>query len=135
MVGRGQSQGRGSGRGRGAGRGRGRRAQRRGVRGFLRPCLLVTLSQGEGHGYSMLDELEKFGFDKEAVDPSLVYRALRDMESAGWVSSSWGDESQGPRRRVYQILPEGTTHLEEWATDLRRARDEINQLLNVYEKI
>ena len=123
----------GRGQGGGRGKGRGRRFQRRGVRGFLRPCLLVILSQGEGHGYSMLDRLDEFGFNKEAVDPSLIYRALREMESAGWVSSRWGDESQGPRRRLYQILPEGKLHLEEWITDLRRARDEIDQLVKAYE--
>ncbi|HIE24578.1 MAG TPA: hypothetical protein EYP74_01110 [Anaerolineales bacterium] len=72
--------------------------------------------------------------NKKAIDPSLVYRALRDMESAGWISSSWGDESQGPRRRIYQIVPEGETHLKEWIADLRRARDEISQLLKIYEK-
>lgn len=122
------------GRGRGGGRGRGRRRRGRRVRGFLRPCLLVALSRGEGHGYSLLDRLEKFGFDSEQLDSSLVYRALRDMEEAGWVESRWDDESQGPRRRVYRILPAGEVHLKEWIADLRRTRDEIDDLVQAYQE-
>lgn len=121
------------GRGRGGGHGRRRRGRR--VRGFLKPCLLVSLTEGEGHGYNLLDRLNKFGFDSELLDPSLVYRALRDMEEAGWVMSHWDDNSQGPRRRVYQISPDGEAHLTEWVSDLRRTRDEINDLLHVYKNI
>ena len=125
-------------RGRGArrhgGKGRGRRRRGRRVRGFLQPCLLVALSRGEGHGYSLLDRLEKFGFDSEQLDPSLVYRALRDMEDSGWVESRWDDDSQGPRRRVYQILPGGEAHLAGWIDDLRRVRNEIDLVVQTYQE-
>jgi len=105
------------------------------VRGFLKPCLLVILSQEEGHGYSLLEQLGKFGFESEQFDPSLAYRALRDMEDAGWVESHWDDDSQGPKRRVYQILPAGKTHLTEWVGDLRNVRNEISSLLETYEEV
>lgn len=116
---------------RGHGRGRGRRQR---VMSFLQPCLLLMLTRGEAHGYSLLDELDEFGFNPNRVDPSLIYRALREMEEGGWVASYWDDDSQGPRRRVYQVLPEGETFLAEWIKDLRRTRDEIDCLLAAYEK-
>ena len=116
--------------GRGRGKGRGRRQR---VMSFLQPCLLLMLARGEAHGYSLLDGIEEFGFDRERFDPSLIYRALRDMEDFGWVYSRWDDESQGPRRRVYQILPDGETRLSEWVVELRRTRDEIDALLAAYE--
>ena len=111
------------------GRGRGRRRRQR-VMSFLQPCLLLMLARGEAHGYSLLDGIDEFGFNRDRFDPSLVYRALRDMEEDGWVSSRWGEESQGPKRRVYQISPEGEAHLSEWITDLRRTRIEIDALFN-----
>jgi len=116
------------------GRGRGRKRRQR-VMSFLQPCLLLMLARGEAHGYSLLEGIEEFGFNRDRFDPSLIYRALRDMEEAGWVSSRWGEESQGPKRRIYQILPEGEAHLSEWITDLRRTRDEIDALLKAYEKV
>ena len=113
--------------------GGGRRRQR--VMSFLQPCLLLMLTRTDAHGYSLLDGLDEFGFNLERLDPSLIYRALRDMEENGWVSSRWDDDSQGPRRRVYQITQDGRDYLEIWVADLRRTRREIDALITAYEKI
>lgn len=115
----------------GRGRGRGRRQR---VMSFLQPCLLLMLTRGKAHGYSLLDGIDEFGFDRERFDASLIYRALRDMEDFGWVISQWDDESQGPRRRVYKILPDGERRLSDWISDLQRTRDEIDALLSTYKK-
>ena len=122
----------GAGRGRGRGHGRGRRRR---VMSFLQPCLLVMLHRGQAHGYSLLNGLDEFGFGKGQLDASLVYRALREMEAAGLVVSEWGVDSQGPRRRVYAITEEGEQHLVGWLADLRRTRQEIDDLLAAYERI
>ncbi|MGA9193170.1 MAG: helix-turn-helix transcriptional regulator [Anaerolineales bacterium] len=100
---------------------------------FLQPCLLLLLRSGKAHGYALLAELENFGFNPERLDPTLVYRALREMEEMGMVESHWDEESQGPRRRVYSLLPEGEGHLSLRVEDLRRTRDEIDRLLKMYE--
>ena len=116
------------------GRGRGRQGgrRRRRVMSFLQPCLLVLLHQRSAHGYDLLDELEKFGFNLDRLDPSLVYRALRDMEGASLVESEWGEESLGPQRRMYRITAEGEGFLGEWIADLQRTRQEIDTLLEAY---
>jgi len=118
--------------GRGLGIGRGRR--RRGVMGFLRPALLFLLTRENAHGYSLLDGLTEFSFNPNQIDPSLLYRTLREMEEAGWVSSYIGEESRGPQRRVYQIQPEGKTYLAELIGGLHRRREEINILLEAYDQ-
>jgi PadR family transcriptional regulator PadR len=114
------------------GRGRGRRRR---VMSFLQPCLLVMLHRGEAHGYSLLNGLDEFGFNLDRLDPSLVYRALHDMEAARLVTSEWGDESQGPQRRIYRITGEGEQALTQWVADLRRTRQEIDYLLSAFEKV
>ena len=116
----------------GRGRGRGRRQR---VMSFLQPCLLLMLIRGDAHGYRLLDELAEFGFNPDRFDPSLIYRALKEMEAGGWVTSRWDTESQGPRRRVYQITQEGQDYLQVWVADLRRTRQEIDALIAAYEKI
>jgi PadR family transcriptional regulator PadR len=113
-------------------RGHGRRRR---VMSFLQPCLLVMLHRGEAHGYSLLNGLDEFGFNLDRLDPSLVYRALHEMENAGLVTSEWGDQSQGPQRRVYRITGEGEQALAQWVADLRHTRQEIDYLLSVYEKV
>jgi poly-beta-hydroxybutyrate-responsive repressor len=114
-------------------RGHGRGRKRRRVLQFLQPCLLLLLQRGEAHGYALLAELEDFGFNPERLDPSLVYRALREMEQEGWIRSRWDEESQGPPRRIYVLDELGEEHLAAWIEDLRRTQSEIEQLLMAYD--
>ena len=114
------------------GRGHGRRRR---VMSFLQPCLLVMLHRGKAHGYSLLNGLGEFGFNLNHLDPSLVYRALREMEASNLVYSEWGDESLGPKRRVYRITEEGEQALAHWVADLRRTRREIDYLLAAFEEV
>jgi len=102
---------------------------------FLQPCLLLQLNHEPAHGYGLLDGLAEFGLGPGQQDPSLVYRALRDMEESGLVTSEWDDDSLGPQRRVYRITPDGVEYLAEWVADLRRMRQEIDRLLAAYEQI
>jgi PadR family transcriptional regulator PadR len=110
------------------GRGRGRRAVR-----MLEPVLLLLLHHGPAHGYTFLEQLEEFGLGH--LNPSVVYRVLRDMETRGWVTSNWDEEtSQGPPRRVYQITAQGDEMLAVWAQDLEEARGRIDHLLETYRR-
>lgn len=116
------------GRGRGRGRGWGRP-----IRGFLEPCLLLVLQRGESHGYDLKDELGPFGMGN--VNPSLVYRALRDMEGDGLVRSKWDTETTaGPARRVYQLTKEGRERLHEWAEELRHTDQVLHSFLEAVDR-
>ena len=115
------------------GRGRGRRRR---VMSFLQPCLLVMLHRGEAHGYNLLNGLDEFGFNPRHKDPSLIYRALREMEDLGLVFSEWDpDSSLGPKRRVYQISQDGEEFLAGWVADLHRTRHEIDAFIKAYEEV
>jgi PadR family transcriptional regulator PadR len=116
------------GRGRGRGRGRYRRVAR-----MLEPSLLLLLHHGPAHGYTLLERLGQFGL--EALNPSVVYRVLRDMEARGWVTSTWDEETtQGPPRRVYRLTALGDEVLGWSVQDLRDTRAIIDHLLGVYSQ-
>lgn len=94
------------------------------------------LQSGEAHGYNLLNGLDEFGFNPGQKDPSLIYRALREMEEIGLVTSEWDqDSSLGPQRRVYQITQDGEDFLAGWVADLRRTQQEIDALLSAYEQV
>jgi PadR family transcriptional regulator PadR len=121
----------GQGRGRGGGW-RWRGCSRRMVR-FLDPALLLLLHRGRAHGYTLLEQLTEFGLAN--LNPSVVYRTLRDMESRGWVASTWDTEkTQGPPRRVYCITAEGDNALTQWAQDLGETRDLIDHFVTAYQQ-
>jgi PadR family transcriptional regulator PadR len=110
------------------GRGRGRRAVR-----ILEPVLLLLLHHGPAHGYTFLERLEEFGL--AYLDPSTVYRALRDLEEKGWVTSTWDEEqSRGPPRRIYRVTTLGDEALALRVQDLEESKRRIGYLLNRYQR-
>lgn len=49
-----------------------------------------------------------------------LYTTLNRMEKKGFVSSRWGDESNGPRRKYYDITPAGKSALQEYRQYLKK---------------
>ncbi len=99
----------------------------------MQPTLLLLLHQGLSHGYALLERLDEFGLGQ--VDPSAVYRVLRDMEAQGWVVSSWDEhETQGPPRRVYSLTAQGDEALALWTADLEETRTSIDRVLERYSQ-
>lgn len=117
------------------GRGRGRRCRGRSRRAarLLEPTLLLLLHHAPSHGYTLLERLGEFGLG--GLNPSVVYRTLRDMEAQGWVTSTWDEEqTQGPPRRVYRLTGLGDEMLGWWTQDLQETRRLIDHLLGVYSR-
>lgn len=99
---------------------------------YLCPTLLLLLHRGDAHGYTLLEKVKEFGFDD--VNPTAVYRRLREMEEDGWVTSSWDTEdTQGPPRRVYRLTATGDAALAQWVDDLHASNQRIAQFLEAYE--
>jgi len=117
-------------RGGGGHRWRQRGWSRRAVR-FLEPTLLLFLHHGPAHGYTLMDRLGEFGLGD--VDPSAVYRALRDMEARGWVTSFWEEEqTQGPPRRIYRLTELGDEVLDWWTRDLQDTARIMDHFMDTY---
>jgi len=109
-----------------------RGCSRRAVR-LLEPALLLLLHHGMAHGYRLVEALSDFRL--EGIDPSAVYRTLRDMEAKGWVVSTWEDEqTQGPPRRVYRLAERGDQVLRWWTKDLQETRHMMDHLLDAYSR-
>ncbi len=100
----------------------------------MEPCLLLLLHRSSSHGYSLQDELKEFGFAEAPVDPSVVYRALREMEEQGLLTSTWDTEGSGPPRRVYRLTAQGNQYLAQWVADLRETDRVLHDFFAAYDK-
>lgn len=89
-------------------------------RRFLRPFLLLLLSEGASHGYELARSLTGDGLD---VEPSILYRALHRMEEEGLATSALDDSGTGPARKVYELTAEGREALDLWASSLAGTAD------------
>ena len=104
-----------------------------GIRRFLEPCLLLLLHQGASHGYELAEGLEYYGFSREQMDSSLIYRTLRQLESEKLLTSEWDTgASSGPPRRVYHLTPQGDEYLRSWVEGLRATDTALHRFLDAY---
>jgi PadR family transcriptional regulator, regulatory protein PadR len=116
---------------RGQGWRRGRGLRRGQIARLAEPCLLLLLQEGDRHGYELIAGLGRFGLDAEALDSGQLYRILRQMEEAGWVTSSWEAGDAGPARRVYSLTTGGREALGFWREELASTHDVLHRLLGL----
>ncbi len=79
---------------------------------LLSSSLLAFLRQSNAYGYALVRELAAAGLP--GFDSTTVYRALRQLEKAGLVSSFWDTSESGPARRRYSLTAAGETFLNLW---------------------
>jgi poly-beta-hydroxybutyrate-responsive repressor len=94
---------------------------------FLRPCLLLLLHESPAHGYDLRERLRPLGFSRD--DPGRLYRALRALEAAGLVRSTWEASSGGPDRRTYELTPAGEERLRDAAAELKAMHSILDTFL------
>lgn len=96
-------------------------------RAYLRPCLLLLLSEGPSHGYELLEALRTLGLD--SAEAGGMYRSLRAMDEEGVVRSWWEPSDSGPARRNYAITPEGTQVLQHLLQEIEWVRSLLGRFL------
>jgi DNA-binding PadR family transcriptional regulator len=98
---------------------------------LLQPALLALLSQERTHGYVLMQRLSELDFFAGAPpDASGVYKALKEMELGGLVSSCWDPGASGPARRRYALSRDGKACLKQWVKTLETYRERIDGLLD-----
>lgn len=77
------------------------------IRGHTDTIILAQLLREDSYGYKINRAIvEKTGGLFELKEATL-YTAFRRLEQSGCITSYWGDENTGARRRYYSITPRG----------------------------
>ena len=97
---------------------------------YLMAWLLVMLKEQNLHGYEIMKNL-KVKFDV-ICDPGTVYRALRQLERDGYISSWWDPKDQGPARRIYTLTDHGHRALGLWSIALEQYRSNLDAFFTLY---
>ncbi len=94
--------------------------------------MLLLLDSGATYGYELRRELDAH---RLKIDPSVLYRTLRKLESDGWVESRWMNSVAGPRRRFYRLTAKGRRKLEEIAALITTIRDVHDAFVHAHEQV
>ena len=99
-------------------------------RNWMTPVILLLLREWSSYGYDLMERMATFGF--AAMNPGSLYRALRQLEKDGMVSSTWDTSGQGPARRMYSITEAGEAYLGLWASGSEHYRNMMNTFFRLY---
>ncbi|ADB34853.1 transcriptional regulator, PadR-like family [Kribbella flavida DSM 17836] len=83
----------------------------------LEHALLVSLSEREGSGYELARRFDRsIGFFWAATHQQ-IYRVLRRMEEAGWVTHTDVAQEGRPDKKVYRVAKAGAAELTRWLAE------------------
>ncbi len=101
------------------------------VRGILEGCILKIIGDGETYGYEIVERLRSFGFAD--VNEGTVYPLLLRIEKNNWVTHIKRDSPQGPKRKYFQLTPEGLAEVCDFQDQWSLLQHTVNRILNVRE--
>ncbi len=77
------------------------------LRGHTDTMILKLLMSGDKYGYEISKLIHANSNNEYELKESTMFSSLKRLENDGNVTSYWGDETQGGRRRYYRITEKG----------------------------
>lgn len=99
------------------------------LRGNTETIILSLLEQGDSYGYEINKGISRLSNGEYELKEATLYCAFRRMEEAGDISSYWGNEDRGARRRYYRITDEGRHSLALQRQNWIAARDLLDRII------
>lgn len=99
------------------------------LRGHTDTIILKFLVDGDKYGY----EITKLVYEQSdrlyELKEATMYSSLKRLEQDGHISSYWGDETQGGRRKYYHITASGRTQYESNKQNWQFSKKILDKLL------
>ncbi len=99
------------------------------LRGYTEAIILMQLAHGDSYGYQISKNVTALSGGQFEMKEATLYTAFRRLESAGCITSYWGNEQSGARRRYYTITEKGREQLQAERAAWRETRAQLDKLL------
>lgn len=77
------------------------------LRGHTDTIILRLLVDGDKYGYEITKLVVEHSGQLYELKEATMYSSLKRLENDGHITSYWGDETQGGRRKYYHITDSG----------------------------
>ncbi|MDR1306542.1 MAG: PadR family transcriptional regulator [Treponema sp.] len=99
------------------------------LRGHTDTIVLNILLNGDAYGFEIYNTiLDRTGEQYELKETTL-YSSYKRLEQEGAITSYWGNETQGARRRYYRITDQGREQYRQNILNWEFTRKILNKLL------
>ncbi len=99
------------------------------LRGHTDTIILKLLMSGDKYGYEISKLIHSNSSGEYELKEATMYSSLKRLENDGSITSYWGDETQGGRRRYYRITPKGKKAYSENKENWEYAKRVLDNLL------
>ena len=99
------------------------------LRGHTDTIILKFLCSGDKYGYEITKLVYELSNHEYELKEATMYSSLKRLEQDGHITSYWGDETQGGRRKYYHITPSGREQYESNKRNWQYAKQILETLL------
>ena len=99
------------------------------LRGHTDTIVLKLLMDGDKYGYEISKLIQTNSCGEYELKEATMYSSLKRLEADGSITSYWGDETQGGRRKYYRITEKGRRVYSENKSNWEYAKRILDQLL------
>ena len=93
------------------------------IRGNTDTILLRFLCEKDSYGYEINKRILELTGEQYGLNEATLYTAFKRLEKNGYITSYWGDENSGARRRYYTVTEAGRAAYQENCMEWKNARD------------
>jgi PadR family transcriptional regulator PadR len=91
--------------------------------------ILKLLTSGDKYGYEITKLIYELSDHKYELKEATMYSSLKRLEQDDHITSYWGDETQGGRRKYYHITVSGRALYESNMHNWNYAKQLLEKLL------
>lgn len=99
------------------------------IRGHTDTIILALLLNTDSYGYQINKTIQERTEGKYELKEATLYTAFKRLEAAGCITSYWGNETTGARRRYYSITPIGKATYQSLFNDWQHEKVLIDKLV------
>ena len=99
------------------------------LRGHTDTIILRLLMDDDKYGYEISKLIQTNSRGEYELKEATMYSSLKRLEGDGSITSYWGDETQGGRRKYYRITKKGKQVYSENKNNWEYAKRILDQLL------
>jgi PadR family transcriptional regulator PadR len=99
------------------------------LRGHTDTIILKLLMDGDKYGYEISKLIQTNSCNEYELKEATMYSSLKRLEGDDSITSYWGDETQGGRRKYYRITEKGKRIYFENKSNWEYAKRILDQLL------
>ena len=99
------------------------------LRGHTDTIILGLLMDCDKYGYEMTKLVFEYSDQQYELKEATMYSSLKRLENDKHITSYWGDETQGGRRKYYRITESGRELYKENKRNWEYAKHILDQLL------